>query len=125
MTRRSSGSTNYRPFQQQCEQKIKSFQQLMAQTQGKATANRPSPAVLSRWANWVSQGVVVHELAGSKIARITRATNQCNSPAACQRALQGKYGKSSIKGVIQSKNGRFLVATAPRQSNGRPFRFPR
>ncbi len=96
----------------------------MNQTQGKAKAGRPSATTLTRWANWVNQGAVVHELAGSKIARITKAAKQCGTPTACQQALQGKYGKTTIKGVIQSKTGRYLVATAPKQRNGRPFSFP-
>ncbi len=124
---KASQATNYSPIRKQIEQQIRSFQVLKAQTEGRATSARPSASTLNRWANLIAKGAIVHVLAGSRIARLTRQpkSQPCISAPACQRALQRKYGKATIKGVVQSKTGQFLVATAPKKSNGRPFSFPR
>jgi hypothetical protein len=126
-TAKAGSSTGYSPIRKQIEQKIRSFQVLKTQAEGRATSSRPSAATLNRWANLINKGAIVHVLAGSRIARLTRQpkTTACASAPACQRALQGKYGKASIKGVVQAKNGQYLVATAPKKSNGQPFNFPR
>ncbi len=124
---KATQATNYSPIRKQIEQKIRSFQLLKAQTEGRATSTSPSASTLNRWANLVAKGAIVHELAGSRIARLTRQpkSKPCASATSCQRALQRRYGKAAIKGVVQSKTGQFLVATAPKQSNGQPFSFPR
>ncbi len=119
-----TSSASYTPIKRQFEQKIQSFQQLKSQTEGPATAGRPSPSVLNRWANLVNKGAVVFEVPGTRIAKFTRAAKPITSAGAACRALQSKFGKTTIKGVIQSKNGRWLVATAATRSNGQPFRFP-
>ena len=126
-TSKAARTTNYTPIRKQIEQQIRSFQVLKAQTEGRATSARPSASTLNRWTNLVAKGAIVHVLAGSRIARFTRQpkSQPCASATSCQRALQRKYGKAAIKGVVQSKTGQFLVATAPKQSNGQPFSFPR
>ena len=124
---KATQATSYSPIRKQIEQKIRSFQVLKAQTEGRATSASPSASTLNRWANLVAKGAIVHVLAGSRIARLTRQpkSQPCSSAMSCQRALQRKYGKTAIKSVVQSKTGQFLVATAPKQNNGRPFSFPR
>ena len=119
-----SSSASYTPIKRQFEQKIQSFQQLKSQTEGPAKAGRPSPSVLNRWANLVNNGAVVFEVPGTRIAKFTKAAKPFTTAGAACRALQSTFGKSTIKDVIQSKNGRWLVATAATRSNGQPFRFP-
>ena len=120
---RSSG-TGYAPIKQQFEEKIQSFRQLKAQIDGRATTSRPTPTTLTRWANFVNQGAVVFQVSGARLCRATNADQQFTTATSACRALQGKFGKTTIKGVIQSKTGQWLVAAEPRQSDGRPFRFP-
>ncbi len=116
--------TGYAPIKQEFEQKIQSFRQLKAQTEGRANTSRPTPTTLTRWANFVNQGAVVFQVSGARLCRATNADQQFTTATSACRALQGKYGKTTIKGVIQSKTGQWLVAAEPRQSDGRPFRFP-
>lgn len=120
---RSSG-TGYAPIKQEFEQKIQSFRQLKAQIDGRATGSRPTPTTLTRWANFVNQGAVVFQVSGARLCRATNADQQFTTATSACRALQGKFGKTTIKGVIQSKTGQWLVAAEPRRSDGRPFRFP-
>ena len=120
----SSSGTGYAPIKQQFEEKIQSFRQLKAQIDGRATGSRPTPTTLTRWANFVNQGAVVFQVSGARLCRATNADQQFTTATSACRALQGKFGKTTIKGVIQSKTGQWLVAAEPRCSDGRPFRFP-
>ncbi len=120
----SQTGTGYAPIKQQFEEKIQSFRQLKAQIEGRATSSRPTPTTLTRWANFVNQGAVVFQVSGARLCRATNADQQFTTATSACRALQGKFGKTTIKGVIQSKTGQWLVAAEPRRSDGRPFRFP-
>jgi hypothetical protein len=108
----------------QFEQKIASYRTLFNQAKGPAKFQRPAPATLSSFANWIDKGAVVQRVSAAQCTRWSTTGRPCRTAAAAKAALTSKFGRTTIKAVMKDKSGGFLVATSP-QHKGRKFSFPR
>jgi len=111
------------------QSKISSFKTLVNQTCGAAKYDRPKPAVLNSFSNWINKGAIVQTCTPAQIARWAKhASKNFNvrncTPTTCKNVLTAKFGKNAIKAVARTKSGSFMVATSP-TVNGRSFCFPK
>lgn len=119
----------YRSVNNCFQSKISSFKTLVNQTCGTAKYDRPKPAVLNSFSNWINKGAIIQTCTPAQVARWAKNTNKnfnmrsC-TPTTCKNVLAAKFGKSTIKAVARTKNGAFMVVTSP-TVNGRSFCFPK
>lgn len=109
--------------------KIASYRTLMSQCKGPAKWQRPTPATLNSFANWINKGAIVQTVSGAQVSKWAKSANKTfnnrtASPTTCKNVLQKKFGKTTIKAVCRTKNGGFMVVTSPTR-NGKPFCFPK
>ena len=119
----------YRTVYHTFQSKINSYKTLYNQTRGPAKYDRPTPTVLSSFANWINKGAIVQICTAAQVGRWARSTNKNfnprnPTPASCKNVLGAKFGKSNIKAVARTKSGSFMVATTP-LVGGRTFWFPK
>jgi hypothetical protein len=109
--------------------KINSFKTLVNQTCGAAKYDRPKPAVLNSFSNWINKGAIIQTCTPAQVARWAKNANKTFNvrnctPTTCKNVLAAKFGKNAIKAVARTKNGSFMVATSP-TVKGRSFCFPK
>jgi len=106
------------------QNKVQGFRTLCEQTKGTAKGNRPSPAALKTFGNWINKGANVWKVSNSQLNRWCKTTQGFKSATSAKNALCKRFGKSAIKAVCPSKTGGFIVAAAP-TVKGRTFNFPK
>lgn len=119
----------YKSYCRTFENKINSFKTLFNQTKGTAKYQRPTPAMLNTFANWINKGAVVQTVSCAQVARWAKMANKnfttkTATPTNCKTVLCAKFGKPTIKAVCRTKTGSFMVATSP-MWKGRSFCFPK
>ena len=119
----------YKTCSYSLETKMNSYRTLYNQTRGPAKYDRPTPATLNTFANWVNKGAIIHTVTPTQVARWSKTTRKyfntrTPTPTSCKNVLWAKFGKNAIKAVARSKSGSFMVATTPTIS-GKPFNFPK
>ena len=129
-TSKSPGTTGYKGCCNCFTGKVQSFKTLITQTTGTTGRfNRPTPATLNTFANWINKGAIIQTVSKAQISRWAKSTNKnFNSrtctPTSCKTILCAKFGKNAIKAVARTKTGSFMVVTPP-QIKGRNFCFPK
>ena len=119
----------YRNVSETITRRMSSYRTLFQQIKGPAKYDRPSPATINTFANWINKGAFVQTVTKAQLNRWARTTkfhwnNQNPSPTTCKNVLWAKFGKTTIKAVARTKTGSFMVATAP-MWNGKWFTFPK
>ena len=105
------------------ENRYRFYRMLWDQTRGACKGNRPSPATLKNFANWVNKGAYVWKVTNKQIAKWCNTNPNMKSCTTVKNALCNRFGKNTIKAVTWNKSGGYLVATAPTY-RGKPFKFP-
>jgi hypothetical protein len=132
-TKQRTNTGNVPPQWKHCSdtlvRKINSYRTLYNQTKGPARFDRPTPATINSFANWIGKGATIQTVTTNQISRWARTTRKnfntrTPTPNACKNILWAKFGRNTIKAVARTKTGSFMVATAP-VVNGKPFFFPK
>jgi hypothetical protein len=103
--------------------KVQSYRTLCEQTTGAANKNRPSPAALKSFSNWINKGAVICKISNAQINKWCNTATPIKSATTAKTVLCSRFGKSAIKAVTFGKTG-FIVACAP-TVNGKTFKFPK
>ena len=106
------------------ENKVRGYRVLCEQTRGTAKRNRPSPATLKTFGNWINKGANVYKVTNAQLNKWSTTNQSIKSTTSAKSVLCKKFGKSTIKAVACAKTGGFIVATAP-TCHGKTFTFPK
>ena len=134
-TNRSRGTTtwnvphDWKGCSDSLVRKINAYRTLYNQTKGPARFDRPTPATINNFAQWISKGANIQTVTAAQVSRWARNTRKNFStrtanPTTCKNVLWAKFGRNTIKAVARTKSGSFMVVTAP-VVNGKPFHFPK
>ncbi len=105
------------------ENRFKYYRMLWEQTRGTCKGDRPSPATLKTFANWINKGANIYKVTNAQINKWCHTQQTFKTCTSAKTALCNKFGKATIKAIAPCKTGGFLVATAPTW-HGKPFKFP-
>ena len=122
-TKTTGAARGYNQIYDTFETRYRSYRMLWDQTRGTCKGNRPSPATLKTFANWINKGANVWKVTNTQINKWCHTKQTFKSCATAKTALCGKFGKGTIKAITWNKTGGYLVATAPIYQ-GKPFKFP-
>src|SRR3972149_3877999 len=103
----AASGRSFHTIKNEIQKKIDSFQYLVSTTDNGNKNWTPTPATITKFANLVNKGAVIHKVTGRQIAKWAKWSRPCSSPTSALRVLKDRFG-TAVKGVTYGPSGNFL-----------------